>query len=107
MPVNHLVLLQLKADVAAETVNQVCNQLLSLKDTCLHPESQKPYIRSLTGGKDNSPEGLQNGIQYAFVVEFENEADRDYYVKTDPSHRSFVATNGPHLEKVIVVDYNF
>ncbi|KAI0165865.1 stress responsive A/B barrel domain-containing protein [Xylariaceae sp. FL1272] len=107
MPLNHLVLLQLKADISAETVDQVCNEFRALKDTCVRPESKKPYIRSLTGGKDNSPEGMQNGIQYAFVAEFENEADRDYYVNTDPSHKNFKITNGPKMEKVIVIDYNF
>ena len=33
--------------------------MLGLKNSCIHPTSQKPYIRSLTGGRDNSPEGLQ------------------------------------------------
>lgn len=33
--------------------------MLGLKDKCIHPTSQKPYIKSFTGGKDNSPEGLQ------------------------------------------------
>ena len=31
--------------------------MLELKDQCIHPTSQKPYIRSFTGGKNNSPEG--------------------------------------------------
>ena len=38
---------------------QACAHILSLKETCMHPQSNKPYITSLTGGKDNSPEGLQ------------------------------------------------
>jgi hypothetical protein len=33
--------------------------MLTLKDLCLSPNSQYPYITSLTGGKDNSHEGLQ------------------------------------------------
>jgi hypothetical protein len=33
--------------------------MLSLKDSCLHPTSNKPYIKSIAGGLDNSPEGLQ------------------------------------------------
>lgn len=37
---------------------QTCQQFLSLKDQCVHPESKKPYLRSLLGGRDNSPEGL-------------------------------------------------
>lgn len=33
--------------------------MLSLKENCLHPASQKPYIRSSIGGADNSIEGIQ------------------------------------------------
>ncbi|KAI1114822.1 stress responsive A/B barrel domain-containing protein [Nemania sp. NC0429] len=107
MPVNHLVLFQFKADASAKEVEKIYQDMLSLKDNCLHPTTQNPYIKSLTGGKDNSPEGLQNGIQYAFVVEFESEADRDFYVKNDQAHKAFVANASPIFEKAIVVDYSF
>ena len=33
--------------------------MLALKDSCIHPTSKKPYIKSASGGTDNSPEGLQ------------------------------------------------
>lgn len=98
--------------------------MLALKDTCVHPTSAKPYIVSFSGGRDHSPEGaqvgvhpsedisilqhltaLQNGITHAFSVEFESTEDRDYYVKSDPVHQSFVAFVGALLEKAIVVDY--
>lgn len=36
-----------------------CDDMLSLKDTCLHPSSNRPYIVSSSGGEDNSPEGAQ------------------------------------------------
>ncbi|KAI1294399.1 stress responsive A/B barrel domain-containing protein [Xylaria venustula] len=107
MPVNHLVLLQLKAEASAEQVDKAYAQMLSLKDDCLHPTSQKPYIKSLTGGKDNSPEGRQNGIDYAFVVEFESVEDRDFYVSNDPAHKAFITDVSPIIEKAIVVDYSF
>lgn len=35
--------------------------MLGLKDSCIDPASQKQYIKSLTGGKDNSNEGAQVG----------------------------------------------
>lgn len=34
-------------------------RMLSLKDNCIHPETKKPYLKSITGGKDNSIERLQ------------------------------------------------
>lgn len=33
--------------------------LLELKEQCLHPATNKPYLKSLRAGKDNSPEGWQ------------------------------------------------
>ncbi|KAK7906487.1 hypothetical protein PG985_016224 [Apiospora marii] len=105
MTVVHIVQFRFKDGTSAEAVSQACAHMLSLKETCLHAQSNKPYITALTGGKDNSPEGLQNGIQYAFVVHFATTEDRDYYVKTDPVHQEFIKANGPLIEKAIVVDY--
>jgi len=36
---------------------QACKAMLALKDKCLHPTTQKPYVKSASGGKNNSPEG--------------------------------------------------
>jgi hypothetical protein len=36
--------------------------MLALKDSCFHPTSQQPYIKSASGGKDNSPEGIQVSV---------------------------------------------
>lgn len=38
---------------------KVCNRMLGLKDICLHPSSQKLYIKSSHGGRDNSIEAKQ------------------------------------------------
>lgn len=35
---------------------QICDQMLALKDKCVHPETKKPYIKTAMGGKENSPE---------------------------------------------------
>ncbi|EHA56141.1 hypothetical protein MCOR02_005959 [Pyricularia oryzae] len=105
MTVKHIVLFQFKADARPEAIQEVCSNMVALKDNCLHPASQMPYIKSMSGGKDNSPENLQNGIQYAFVAEFESLEDRDYYVAKDPTHQSFVKNAGQIIEKAIVVDY--
>ncbi|KAH8902844.1 hypothetical protein BR93DRAFT_953632 [Coniochaeta sp. PMI_546] len=96
---------QFKDTVAADAIAETNRRMLALKDTCIDPVTQKPYIRSLTGGRDNSIEGLQNGISYAFVVEFDSLEKRDYYVKVDPSHKAFLQVAGSVLEKAIVVDF--
>lgn len=38
---------------------QLCEDMIALKDKCIHPRTQKPYIIRSSGGIDNSPEGLQ------------------------------------------------
>ncbi|PGH15589.1 hypothetical protein AJ79_02371 [Helicocarpus griseus UAMH5409] len=105
MGITRIVLFQFKAGAAAEAVNDACTRMLALKDDCIHPTHQRPYIKAVKGGKDNSIEGLQNGITHAFVVEFENAEDRDYYVKKDPAHLAFVATLGEILEKAQIIDF--
>lgn len=37
--------------------------MMALRTACVNPSSLQPYIKSLTGGKDNSPEGLQVSLQ--------------------------------------------
>lgn len=44
------------ADCSCE---KICQRMLSLRDRCVHPVSQKPYINTSSGGKDNSNEGQQ------------------------------------------------
>lgn len=39
--------------------SKISQRMLALKDSCVHPTSQKPYIKSASGGTDNSPEGIQ------------------------------------------------
>lgn len=39
--------------------DKACNGMMALRTACVNPSSLQPYIKSLTGGKDNSLEGLQ------------------------------------------------
>lgn len=105
MTLIHLVQFKFKPEVGESAIRDVCNGFISLKDTCIHAASQKPYIKSVTGGRDNSPEGLQNGFTHAFVVEFESEEDRDYYVKTDEAHSAFAAILRSLAAGLQVVDF--
>ncbi|SPQ27475.1 899da683-da00-45c4-9210-2d653882ee2c [Thermothielavioides terrestris] len=89
MSVTHVVLFKFKADANPEDVRAACNRFLSLKTNCIHPTTKAPYILSLRDGRDNSPEGLQDGMTHGFVVEFASAEDRDYYVAHDPAHQEF------------------
>lgn len=48
---------------------------------------------------------LQGPFTHGFVVEFETEQDRDYYVSKDPAHQDFIKFAGEHLQNVKVLDY--
>ncbi|KAK1579976.1 stress responsive A/B barrel domain-containing protein [Colletotrichum navitas] len=105
MSVVHVVQFQYKELVPIDDVKSICDSMLALRDNCIHPTSNKTYIKSIAGGLDNSPEGLQDGITHVFVVEFESSEDRDYYVHKDPAHRAFVEKAGPSILKARVVDF--
>ncbi|KAK1144827.1 hypothetical protein N8T08_004840 [Aspergillus melleus] len=105
MSITHIVLFQFKSDVSKDVIKDTIKRIVSLKDNCIHPTSQKPYIRSLSGGLDNSPEGIQHGITHAFVAEFASVEDRDYYVHEDPAHLAFVKSVGEVLERAQVIDF--
>ncbi|EAW11893.1 Dabb family protein [Aspergillus clavatus NRRL 1] len=105
MTVTHIVQFQFKSTASPAEVKDTCDRMLALKTNCIHPTSQKPYIKASSGGKDNSIEGLQNGITHVFVVEFESVEDRDYYVQKDSAHLEFVKSLGAVLEKAQVVDF--
>ncbi|KAL4888668.1 hypothetical protein BDV59DRAFT_188123 [Aspergillus ambiguus] len=105
MSITHIVLFQFKTDTTPDVVRDVCSRMLALKDKCIHPTTQKTYIRLSSGGADNSPEGIQNGITHAFVVEFASAADRDYYVKEDQTHQEFIRSLDGVIEKAQVIDF--
>ncbi|KAF2468652.1 stress responsive A/B barrel domain protein [Lindgomyces ingoldianus] len=105
MGITHIVLFQFKESASPGEISEVSQRMLALKESCIHPTTQKPYIMSASGGTDNSSEGIQNGITHAFIVEFKTAEDRDYYVYKDPTHAEFKELAGQFLEKAQVIDF--
>ncbi|KAF2625329.1 hypothetical protein BU25DRAFT_412765 [Macroventuria anomochaeta] len=101
----HVVLFQFKETATSFAVKEITSKFFGLKKSCVHPDTRRPYILSITGGKDTSIEGLQNGISHAFVLRFSSEEERDYYVKEDPAHQAFKDAAAAMVEKTIVVDF--
>ena len=66
--------------------------------------SQIKEIKSLEWGTNNSPENLNQGFTHLFFLTFKSEADRAVYLP-HPAHKAFGAVLGPHLDKVLVLDY--
>ncbi|KAM0326623.1 hypothetical protein ACHAQA_006492 [Verticillium albo-atrum] len=104
-PITHIVLIGFKDGITAERIKQIIAGMLKLKDICVNPKTQEPYILSMKGGKDNSPDGFQNGATHAFVVEFANEKDRDYYAQHDPAHIAVGQELAGSVSTVSVVDF--
>lgn len=61
-------------------------------------------IKAFEWGTNNSPEGLAQGFTHCFLVSFASEKDREIYLP-HPAHKAFVELLGPHLDKVLVIDY--
>ena len=61
-------------------------------------------IKSLEWGINNSPEPHSNGFTHVFFLTFSSEEDRAIYLP-HPDHKAFGKVLGPHLDKVMVLDY--
>jgi len=102
----HVVHFRFAATASSSTRADISRQFLALQSTCLSPATHKPYIKSFTGGRDVSVENLHHGFSHVFVLEFENESDRDWYVSGDPVHRRFgVEVLTGVVEEVLVMDF--
>jgi len=106
MALVHVVLFEFKPNVELDVLEDVCKRMIALKDKCLHPTTQKPYILSSVGGRDNSPEGHQvGGFSHGFVSHFESFEDRRYYLEEDPEHLAFIKSLEGVTQNVRVIDF--
>jgi hypothetical protein len=93
----HVVLFKFKETSSADDVKKVEMAFREL------PKKIK-VIKSFEWGLNNSPENLNQGFTHCFFLTFASEADRAIYLP-HPDHKAFGAVLGPHLDKVLVVDY--
>lgn len=87
--VTHVVLFKFQADAEAHVIAKYCKDFVRLLDDCRKPDGAK-YIHSIEAGRDCSIEGKSKGLTHAFVVRFRSKEDRDYYIKEDTVHASYV-----------------
>ena len=52
------------AQSPAINLQQACEGMRALQTKCVNPSTQKPYIKSLTGGKNNSIEAFKVCLTY-------------------------------------------
>ena len=93
----HVVLFNFKDSAMDKDVKEIEDAFHGLSKTIKE-------IKDFEWGKNNSPEGLDQGFTHCFVVTFKSEEDRDAYLP-HPDHKKFVELLEPHLDKVLVVDY--
>lgn len=97
-PYRHVVLFKFKDSSSTEDVQKVEKAFAALKDV------KALNIQDYEWGKNESPEGLDDGFTHCFFVTFKNKADLEAYLP-HKAHQDFVAILKPHLDKVLVVDY--
>ncbi|MFM1961344.1 MAG: hypothetical protein RLZZ172_189 [Bacteroidota bacterium] len=93
----HVVLFSFKSTSSAAEVKTV-------EDAFRKLPSQIKEIKDFEWGKNNSPEGINQGFTHCFLVTFTSEKDREVYLP-HPAHKAFVDVLKPHLDKVLVIDY--
>jgi len=93
----HAVLFKFKDSSTPEDIKKVEASFRGLP-------SQIKEIKSLEWGTNNSPENLNQGFTHMFFLTFKSEADRSVYLP-HPAHKAFGGVLGPHLDKVLVLDY--
>ncbi|GAA5897537.1 Dabb family protein [Sporobolomyces salmoneus] len=101
--ITHIVSFKYKESATSAERHLVASSFLALQSRCVD-ESGKSYI-AVTGGKDNSPEGMSNGYDHTFVVTFGDEKARDYYVAKDEAHQKFKELALPSIEGAFVFDF--
>ena len=93
----HVVLFKFKETSTAADIKKVEDAFRALP-------SKIKSIKSLEWGINNSPENINQGFTHCFFVTFKSEKDRAAYLP-HPDHKAFGKILGPHLDKVLVVDY--
>ena len=93
----HVVMFGWKAGADSAAINRVVMAFKAL------PGKIKT-IKRFEWGVNNSPENLNQGLTYCFLVTFASEKDRNDYI-INPDHKAFTQLLPAIMEKVTVVDY--
>ena len=94
--VSHVVLVSWKSGRQAQAEELVQPAIRNFVHTI-------PNVLSVVEGHSSSPEGLENGYDYGFVVTFATAEARNAYL-THPSHRPVAATIGDAAAQIVVFD---
>ncbi|MDR0253142.1 MAG: Dabb family protein [Brucellaceae bacterium] len=76
--IRHIILMRYSPEITEAQRQATIQRFMSLKETELR--NGKPYIVDIEYGEQNSGEGADHNYEYAFIVTFKSEGDRNYYV---------------------------
>ena len=93
----HVVLFKFKDTSSSREIKEIEDAFRALP-------AKVDEISDFEWGTDVSVENLQQGFTHCFLVTFRNEDDRAAYLP-HPAHKQFGKILGPHLDKVLVIDY--
>lgn len=93
----HVVLFKFKEGTTEADIKKVQDAFLALP-------SKIKEIKGFEWGTNNSPENLNQGFTHCFFLTFDSEEGRAVYLP-HPAHKAFGEVLGPHLDKVLVIDY--
>ena len=102
--IKHIVFLQFKSGIDGKIINEALNKLGNLRYTSI------PQIVNFIYGENNSPEQLNKGFNYGFIMEFKNNNDREVYL-SHPDHQNLASSEIlPLLQdgfnSVVVLDFH-
>lgn len=92
----HIVLVTLRSDISDVTRERLRHAARTLPERI-------PGIIEVTEGPSISPEGLEDGFDYGFVIRFRSPSDRDAYLP-HPSHLEFAQMLRTASDRIVVYD---
>lgn len=96
--VKHFGVFQFKEGVSEEQIETCFTSMRSMA-------AEIPGLLEVTHGPYDSPEGLNDGFTHGFIMTFESPRARDEYLP-HPVHERVKEVVVPHLERLVVFDFN-
>jgi len=98
-PIRHLVIFHIRPGATPEQVKSFTDHFRALKDNI-------PGIIAFEHGENNSPEGMNRGLNHVYMLTFQDAAARDAYLPHQ-EHKKFIELNATMgiTDEVFVIDY--
>nr|WP_298797677.1 Dabb family protein [uncultured Acetobacter sp.] len=112
--VRHMVMFTFRPGTTPAQRAEVTRRFVALASLSRRPDG-KPVVSSIETGAQSSGENSDLGLEQGYLVTFQSEGDRNFYVGRpivtdvncfDPAHDTFKTFAGPYLANVVVFDFS-